>query len=236
MAGPLLADRVKETTTTTGTGTINLDGTSSGFRTFVAGIGTTNTCFYCISHRSADEWEVGIGTVTDASPDTLSRTTVLASSNSGSLVNFSAGTKDVFNCDPASNRPTAATQSEMEAASSTSVYVSPGRTKYHPGVAKAWCYVTLSGGTPTLAASHNVTSITDNGTGDYSINFTTAFSSASYASIFQSSNSDNTTTNNRIPVENAARTKSTTQTHMLLGNSSDTRTDDHWSGAFYGDQ
>lgn len=94
-----LADRVKETTTTTGTGTINLDGAVSGFQTFVAGVGNGNACYYCIVGGS--EWEVGIGTVTDASPDTLSRTTILASSNSGSAVSFSAGTKDVFCTAPA---------------------------------------------------------------------------------------------------------------------------------------
>ncbi len=93
------ADRVKETTTTTGTGTVNLGGAASGFRTFVSGIGDGNYCYYCITAGS--EWEVGIGKVTDAGTDTLSRETVLASSNSGSLVSFSAGTKDVFVTMPA---------------------------------------------------------------------------------------------------------------------------------------
>ena len=96
------ADRVKETSTTTGTGTLDLAGTSDGFQTFVAGIATTNTCYYTISHQDADEWEVGVGTVTDAATDTLSRTTILSSSNSGSAVNLSAGTKDVFVTAPAS--------------------------------------------------------------------------------------------------------------------------------------
>lgn len=91
------ANRVKETSTTEGAGTFNLDGAPSSYQTFVAGIGNANTCFYCIAHQSANEWEVGIGTVTDGSPDTLARTTILASSNGGSAVSFSAGTKDVFN-------------------------------------------------------------------------------------------------------------------------------------------
>ena len=98
----VLNDRVKETTTSTGTGTINLAGAETGFKTFVAGIGNTNTTYYCIAHQSAAEFEVGIGTVTDASPDTLSRTTIISSSNSNSAVNFSAGTKDVFCTLPAS--------------------------------------------------------------------------------------------------------------------------------------
>ena len=89
-------DRVQETSTTTGTGTLNLDGAVTYKQGFVAGIGTGKICFYAIVHRTASEWEIGYGTITDASPDTLSRTTIISSSNGGSAVNFSAGTKDVF--------------------------------------------------------------------------------------------------------------------------------------------
>ena len=92
----IVNDRVKETSTTTGTGTLNLAGAEQGYETFVSGIGTTNTTFYAIENNSAGEFEVGIGTVTDASPDTLSRTTVISSSNSDNKVDFSAGTKNVF--------------------------------------------------------------------------------------------------------------------------------------------
>ena len=98
----VLNDRVKETTTTTGTSTIDLAGAETGFESFVAGIGNSNTCYYAIVHQTADEFEVGLGTVTDATPDTLSRTTIISSSNSDSAVNFSAGTKDVFCTLPAS--------------------------------------------------------------------------------------------------------------------------------------
>lgn len=94
-------DRVRETSTTTGTGTLNLLGATRACQGFVAGIGDGNECYYAIFHQTANEWEVGIGTVTDASPDTLSRDTVLDSSNSGSLVNFSAGTKVVIATMPA---------------------------------------------------------------------------------------------------------------------------------------
>ena len=90
----VLADRVKETTTTTGTGTVTLLGASVGFQSFSA-VGNGNSTYYTIAGQGTTEWEVGIGTYT-ASGTTLSRDTVLASSNSGSLVNFSAGTKDVF--------------------------------------------------------------------------------------------------------------------------------------------
>ena len=92
----ILHDRVKESTTSTGTGTINLDGATGGFKSFVAGIGTTNKTYYAIVGRTTTEFEVGLGTVTDASPDTLSRDVILSSSNSDAKVSFSAGTKDVF--------------------------------------------------------------------------------------------------------------------------------------------
>ena len=75
---------------------INLAGAETGYESFVSGIGTTNTTYYAIELNSANEFEVGIGTVTDASPDTLSRDTVISSSNSDAKVDFSAGTKNVF--------------------------------------------------------------------------------------------------------------------------------------------
>jgi len=92
----VINDRVKETSATTGTGTLDLGGAVQDFETFVAGVGTTNTTYYCIINSGTGEFEVGIGTVTDASPDTLSRDTVISSSNSDALVNFTSGTKDVF--------------------------------------------------------------------------------------------------------------------------------------------
>lgn len=77
----------------------------------------------------------------------------------------------------------AATQAEMETATSTTTAVSPGRTQYHPGVAKVWAYITVSGGTPSLDASHNVTSITDTSAGNVTVTIATDFSSANYAAI-----------------------------------------------------
>jgi hypothetical protein len=92
----VINDRVKETSTTTGTGTIDLAGAETGYEGFVAGVGNGNTTYYAIELNSANEWEVGIGTVTDAAPDTLSRDTIISSSNGDAAVNFSAGTKNVF--------------------------------------------------------------------------------------------------------------------------------------------
>jgi len=92
----VVADRVKESTATTGTGTVSLAGAETGFQTFVAGIGNSNTTYYAIVDGNTGDFEVGIGTVTDASPDTLSRDTILQSSNSDNAVNFGSGTKSVF--------------------------------------------------------------------------------------------------------------------------------------------
>jgi hypothetical protein len=98
----VINDRVKESSTTSGTGTISLAGVVTGFEGFVAGIGTANTTYYSIFEQGTTNWEVGIGTVTDATPDTLSRDTVISSSNSDSLVTFAGGTLDVFCTLPAS--------------------------------------------------------------------------------------------------------------------------------------
>ena len=91
----VLADRVRETSTTEGTGGYSLAGAVSGFRTFVSAIGAGNTTSYVATMGS--QWEVGLGTVSSG-PSTLSRTTIRASSNGGAAVNWTAGTKDL-RCD-----------------------------------------------------------------------------------------------------------------------------------------
>lgn len=116
----VLKDRVKETTTTAGTGTITLAGAATGYQSFSV-IGNGNTTYYCIAGQSTSEWEVGIGTYTSAGT-TLARTTVLASSNAGSLVTFSAGTKDVFVVWPASQAQPF-TRNESTSAPNATVYV-----------------------------------------------------------------------------------------------------------------
>jgi len=97
----VINDRVKETTTTTGTGAVSLGGAVTGFETFAAGIGNSNTTYYAIAHQTESEFEVGLGTLDSDSSD-LTRTTVISSSNSDSAVDFAAGTKDVFVTIPAS--------------------------------------------------------------------------------------------------------------------------------------
>jgi hypothetical protein len=96
----VVKDRVRVSTSTTGTGTLTLGTASPGFQSFSV-IGDGNTTYYAIVDSATGDFEVGIGIFT-SSGTTLSRDTVLESSNSGSLVNFVVGTKDVFVTYPAS--------------------------------------------------------------------------------------------------------------------------------------
>ena len=102
----VVKDRVKETTTTTGTGTFTLGSAAPGFQSFSV-IGDGNQTYYTISDGT--DWEVGIGTYT-SSGTTLSRDTILESSNSGNAVNWGAGSKDVFVTYPAERSVMVVTQ------------------------------------------------------------------------------------------------------------------------------
>jgi hypothetical protein len=97
----ILNDRVKENSTTTGTGAFTLAGAVSGFETFSAGIGGSNTTYYCIFHNGTTEFEVGFGTL-NSGASTLTRTYIISSSNSDAAVDFSAGSKEVFCTVPSS--------------------------------------------------------------------------------------------------------------------------------------
>lgn len=90
----IVADRAKETSTTTGTGNLTLSGAASGFQDLNTAVGLNVLFTYAIVHQSADEWEVGEGYLSGTS--TLVRNRVTESNNANALVNLSAGTKDVF--------------------------------------------------------------------------------------------------------------------------------------------
>lgn len=91
---PKIADRVKETTTTTGTGTYSLAGAAAGYRAFSSAFTTADTVDYCC--EDGTDWEVGTGTLTTGTPWTLARTTIHASSNTGAAVSWGAGTRNIF--------------------------------------------------------------------------------------------------------------------------------------------
>ena len=121
----VVKDRVRENSTTTGTGTFSLSGAVSGFTTFSTAIGNGNTTYYCIVNQS--EWEVGLGTV---GAGTLSRDTVLSSST-GSKVSFTSGTKDVF-CTYPSAKSVYRNGSDVAVLSSTDVTTGLGYTPLAP--------------------------------------------------------------------------------------------------------
>ena len=122
----VVKDRVRENSTTTGTGTFTLSGAVSGFQTFSSAIGNTNTTYYAIVNGA--EWEVGLGTV---SAGALSRDTILESSNSGSAVNFSAGTKDVF-CTYPAEKSVYRNSSDVAVLTSTDITTGLGYTPLAP--------------------------------------------------------------------------------------------------------
>lgn len=95
----VIKDRVLETCSSPGSGSVTLLGAVTGYQTFNAAVANGNTCYYTIADQSGSNWEVGVGTFT--APATLARTTVLASSNGGTTVNFSTGTQNVFLTYPA---------------------------------------------------------------------------------------------------------------------------------------
>ena len=98
------ADRVRDTSTTAGSGSFSISGTApTGYRTFSAVLSVNDTFYYSIQHQTLNEWEVGLGTYSSA--NTFARTTIYSSSNAGSAVTFSAGTKDVFITMAASRTP-----------------------------------------------------------------------------------------------------------------------------------
>ena len=150
----VVADRVRETTTTAGTGTITLAGAVTGFQTFAV-IGNANTTYYTIAGQGTTQWEVGIGTYT-ASGTTLSRDTVLASSNAGALVNFSAGTKDVFVTYPASKSTYEDEgQAVYAGAGTAAIYLNAQNVTVNTTVASG--YNGMSAGTITVANGITVT-------------------------------------------------------------------------------
>lgn len=159
----VLADRVRDTTTTTGTGTITLSGTApTGYQNFSV-VGNGNTTYYTINADS--QWEVGIGTYSSTGP-TLSRNTVLASSNGGALVDFAVGTKDVFITYPAEKAVTDAYGTALAATTATNIAGgAAGSIPYQTAanttsLLAAGTGVLIGGSTPSYTMSPSLTQVT----------------------------------------------------------------------------
>jgi hypothetical protein len=154
----VVKDRVQETSTTTGTGSLTLLGAVTGFQTFSSAIGNTNTTYYTIQNGA--EWEVGVGTV---SAGALSRDTVLESSNGGSLVNFSAGTKFVFCTYPAEKSV------DIETAQTLTNKTISGSSNTLSNIANSSLTnsaITINGTSTSLGGSISVGTVTSVGGGD----------------------------------------------------------------------
>lgn len=123
----------------------------------------------------------GTITIDPNGAETINGAATLAVSAGKAVIIYTNGTLFYTVGENSSSSFTAASQAEMEAASSTTVGVTPGRTQYHPGVAKFWVTFTFVATVPTITVSHNVSSLSDNGVGDCTVNFTTSFSAANFA-------------------------------------------------------
>jgi hypothetical protein len=204
----VVKDRVKEQTSTTGTSTLTLGGTTTGFQTFSV-IGDGSTTYYAIVHQSLDEWEVGLGTYT-ASGTTLSRDTILDSSNSGSAVNFSAGTKDVFvtySADKAIYR---------DASGNVSVTFATSATNATNAVSATFA---TSATNATNAVSATFATSATNATNAVSATFATSATNASYAlsatnANFATSATEATTAITAVSATNASYALSATNANF----------------------
>jgi hypothetical protein len=165
----VLADRVQETSTSTGTGAFTLDGAVTGYQTFAV-IGNGNTTYYTIADQGGANWEVGIGTYT-SSGTSLSRDTVLSSSNGGSLVTFTAGTKTVFVTYPSSKSVNLNATGNVSALGTVTSGIWQGTTI---GVAYGGTGVTASSGANSVVLRDSSQNITVNRVNQANTNTTAA--------------------------------------------------------------
>jgi hypothetical protein len=172
---PAFADRVKESSTTTGTGTLTLDGAATGFQTFSGAFGNSVSVYYVIAGGS--QWEVGIGTT---GAGTLSRDTVLQSSNADALVDLAAGTKDVF-CSYVADR--AVTTSDTATLTNKTISGSSNTLSNIANAALTNSSVTVNGTSISLGSSATVTAAAGTLTGSTLASGVTASSLTSLGTL-----------------------------------------------------
>jgi hypothetical protein len=157
----ILADRVKETSTTAGNGTFTLAGAASGFQSFAV-VGDGNTTYYCIAGQGTNEWEVGIGTYT-SSGTTLARTTVLSNSSATepTALVFAAGTKDVFVTYPSEKSVNLDASGNATALGTPVAFTGTNITGTAAGL--------TAGAATVLATARNIAGVSFNGSADIAI-------------------------------------------------------------------
>ena len=189
----LVADRVQETCAAPGTGVVTLLGAVTQYQSFSAGIGANNTTYYTIADQTGSNWEVGLGTI-GATGLTLTRTTVLASSNAGSIVNFSVGTQNIW-CDYPAGKAVYGTGTTLVAPTGTLLPVANGGTNLGGATPYTANGVMYASSTSALATS---SALTFNGTtlnsATLALTSTSAGALVDIATITNASNTTNTET------------------------------------------
>ena len=221
----ILKDRISETTTTAGTGTLTLGGALSGFQPF-SSIGNTNTTYYCITDTTA--WEVGLGTYS-SSGNTLARTTVLSNSNGNtSPITLAAGTKTVFSVYPA-ERAIVVDGATIQIPNSAVLPLANGGTGSSTAAfsgsnitdlnATAITAGTISNSRTTASSSNGASSIVErDATGNFSTNVITANSYSGSGASLTSLNASSVSSGTLSAANGGTGQTSLTANNVILGN------------------
>lgn len=210
------------------TGNVTLSGTSNSVGTITTGTWTGTAVGIAYGGTSLTSLGDDAIVVGDGATSATARTITNCTDTSGQHLNYTQSSNS-FSCGT-STSISAATQAEMETATSTTIYVSPGRQQYHPAASKMWVFVT-NNGTAAIGASYNVASIVRNATGSVTVNATTAFSSTNIACVVTPNTAAST---NRVA--NVSISTSSQFVVLTFRNTDGVATDDNFGLICYGDQ